>query len=136
MLKYKGYSASVDVDFDAGIIIGRVLDLRDVLTFEGATPAEAEKAFRFMIDQYLAHCRETGREPARPFSGTFSLRITPDLHKRIAIAAADGQKSLNQWVIDALERYLLDAPSGSTGSTAMAAKTRHATVRAPHNPIA
>jgi predicted HicB family RNase H-like nuclease len=35
MLEYKGYTGKVDLDGEAGIFHGEVLDLRDVITFEG-----------------------------------------------------------------------------------------------------
>ena len=106
MIKYKGYTARVEVDFDAKIIYGQVLDLRDVLTFRGRTPEEAELDFHEVIDDYLDYCKEKGREPDRPFSGTFSVRIAPGLHKRIAIRAAGENKSLNQWAAEAFEKYV------------------------------
>ena len=37
MMTYKGYSANLEVDVEAGIIFGQVLDINDVVTFIGKT---------------------------------------------------------------------------------------------------
>ena len=37
MMNYKGYTASIEVDVEAGILFGRVLDINDVVTFKGKT---------------------------------------------------------------------------------------------------
>ena len=57
------------VDADEGAFVGRVAGLRDVVTFEGATFAEVEQAFRDSVDDYLAFCAERGEPPDRPYSG-------------------------------------------------------------------
>jgi hypothetical protein len=54
---YKGYNGMVEIDPQAGILFGRVLDLDAVLTFEGDTVPEAEHAFHDTVDDYLDWCR-------------------------------------------------------------------------------
>jgi predicted HicB family RNase H-like nuclease len=43
MLNYKGYTASIEVDVEAGILFGRVLDINDVITFKAKTVEEARQ---------------------------------------------------------------------------------------------
>lgn len=57
MLEHKGYSGNVEIDVEAGYFHGEVLDLRDVVTFEGRTVEEVEQAFRDSVDDYLEFCR-------------------------------------------------------------------------------
>jgi predicted HicB family RNase H-like nuclease len=45
MLSYKGYSGHCEIDFEAGILFGRVSGIRDVVTFQGDNVAEARQAF-------------------------------------------------------------------------------------------
>jgi predicted HicB family RNase H-like nuclease len=66
MLSYKGYSGQCEVDFEAGIIFGRVSGIRDVVTFQGDNVAEAKQAFYDSVDDYLEFCQERGKEPDRP----------------------------------------------------------------------
>lgn len=102
MLDYKGYIGTVEAD--DGVFIGRVLGLRDVITFEGETFAEVEQAFRDSIDDYLAFCAEHGEPPDRPYSGRIPLRIDPELHRRAARHAQAEGLSLNQWIARRIER--------------------------------
>jgi predicted HicB family RNase H-like nuclease len=100
---YKGYSATVSFDEDALLFHGEVLGIRDVITFQARTAEELPKAFHESVDDYLEWCAKDGSEPEKPFSGTLSLRATPELHRRMADAAARNAKSLNQWMVDALD---------------------------------
>jgi len=104
-MEYKGYTAGpIDFDPDDGTFSGVVLGLKDVIHFEGTNAAELRASFEGGIDDYLAWCQERDKAPERPYSGNFLLRMTPDLHRRIAIAAAQAGKSLNAFVTEALER--------------------------------
>ena len=71
MLKYKGYTGQVEFDDESGIFHGEVLDLRDVITFQGRSVEEIEQAFRVSIDDYLDFCQAQGEEPDKPFFWPF-----------------------------------------------------------------
>jgi predicted HicB family RNase H-like nuclease len=103
-LTYKGYHGAVEVDPEAGILFGRVLDLDAVLTFEAETVPEAVAAFRDTVDDYLDWCAERGKQPEKPFSGKLVLRIPPNVHHDAVIAATRRQKSLNAWLADVVAR--------------------------------
>ncbi|MCK8601144.1 type II toxin-antitoxin system HicB family antitoxin [Desulfoferrobacter suflitae] len=104
MLKYKGYTGQVEYDDEAGIFHGEVLDLRDVITFQGKSVAEIELAFRESIDDYLEFCEQRGEEPDKPFSGRLMLRLPQDLHRKAYVNAQREGKSLNQWIAEKLEK--------------------------------
>lgn len=61
-MTYKGYTASVEVDLEAGILFGRVLDIKDVVTFKAKNINEAYEEFQTSVDEYLAFCEELGEE--------------------------------------------------------------------------
>lgn len=73
-MKYREYTGHVEYDDEAGIFHGEVLDLRDVITFQGKSVDEVEKSFRESIDDYLEFCEQRGEEPANPFAGRLTLR--------------------------------------------------------------
>jgi predicted HicB family RNase H-like nuclease len=98
MMNYKGYEAIVEFDDDAEIFHGEVINLRDVITFQGETVRELKQAFRDSVDVYLDFCKERGEEPEKPFSGKFVVRINPSLHKAISIKAKKEGQSLNSWI--------------------------------------
>lgn len=104
MMEYKGYVGRVEYDDAASIFHGEVINTRDVITFQGATVAELKQAFRDSVEDYLEFCLERGEEPEKPFSGRFVTRVSPDLHRRVNIAATASGKSLNAWVTEQLER--------------------------------
>ena len=104
MLKYKGYTGHAEYDDEASIFHGEVLDLRDVITFQGENVEELEKAFRQSIDDYLEFCEEKGEEPDKPFSGRLMLRLPPNLHRKVYVNALREGKSLNQWIAERLEK--------------------------------
>jgi predicted HicB family RNase H-like nuclease len=102
MMEYKGYVAKVEFDDDVGVFHGEVLNLRDVITFQGRTVAELRKAFRDSVDDYVEFCTERGEPPEKPYSGHFVVRVDPSLHKAIATQARLADKSLNAWLQDVL----------------------------------
>ncbi len=104
MMEYKGYSAAVSFDDDAGVFHGEVVDTRDVIVFEGDSVAQLEKEFQHSVDDYLAVCAERGRVPDRPFSGRVPLRLKPEIHRAATAAARAEGKSLNAWLAEAIER--------------------------------
>lgn len=63
---YRGYEGTAAFDEDARIFYGEVLGLRDIITFQGESVPELEKAFHDSIDDYLTWCREDGIDPKRP----------------------------------------------------------------------
>ncbi len=104
MLKYKGYAGLVEYDDEAGIFHGEVVDLKDVITFQGKSVVELEQAFRESIDDYLEFCLERGEEPDKPFSGRLMLRLSAALHRKVYVTALKEGKSLNQWIAERLEK--------------------------------
>jgi predicted HicB family RNase H-like nuclease len=103
MLEYKGYTAHVELDSEAGIFHGDVLDTRDVITFQGKSVDEVQEAFRESIDDYLEFCAQRGEEPDKPFSGRLMVRLSPNLHRRLYAEARHEGKSLNQFISEKLE---------------------------------
>ena len=102
MMNYKGYMGKVEYDDEAGLFHGEVINLRDVITFAGETVQELKQAFQDSVEDYLAFCAARGEEPEKPFSGTFTVRISPELHRAIAVQARLSNQSLNNWLGDML----------------------------------
>jgi len=102
MMEYKEYLGRVEYDDEAGVFHGEVIKLRDVVTFQGETVQELRRAFQESVDDYLAFCIERNEEPERPYSGTFTIRVPPELHRDAALQARLRNKSLNSWVAELL----------------------------------
>jgi predicted HicB family RNase H-like nuclease len=100
MMEYKGYLGRVEYDDEAGVFHGEVINLRDVITFQGETVRELRTAFQESVDDYLAFCVARNENPERPYSGTFTVRVPPELHRDVALQARLKKKSLNSWVAE------------------------------------
>ena len=105
-MEYKGYSAKVEFDENANIFHGEVINLRDVVTFEGETVDQLRQAFQDSVDDYLEFCAERGKDPEKPYSGKFVVRVEPELHKRLAIEARKRGVSINALVGEALSKTM------------------------------
>lgn len=103
LMTVDGYSAQIEYDAEADLFRGEILGLSGGADFYGTNPAELRQEFKKSLDVFLEVCREKGIEPRRQFSGKFNLRIPPDLHERLAIAAQAKGKSLNSLVQEALQ---------------------------------
>lgn len=103
-MEYKGYYGKVEFDEESDIFHGEVINISDVVTFEGTSVDELKQAFQDSIDDYLEFCAEREEDPVKPYSGRFVVRISPELHKSIAIEAKAEGKSLNALVSEILSK--------------------------------
>lgn len=102
---YKGYKGHAVYDADAKIFHGEVSGLNAVITFQGKTVHELEKAFKDSIDDYLEWCAQRGKKPEKSFSGKLSLRLDPEVHQELAHNAALRGMSLNAYLSDILRKH-------------------------------
>ncbi|MFQ5813276.1 MAG: type II toxin-antitoxin system HicB family antitoxin [Anaerolineae bacterium] len=102
MMEYKGYLSHIEFDDEAGIFYGEVTNIRDVITFQGKTVNELRQAFEDSVEDYLAFCAERGEKPDKPFSGRFTVRLSPEQHRRVILAAEKAGKGVEMWVAEAL----------------------------------
>ena len=108
-LNYKGYDGSVEYSAEDRLLHGRILGIRDMVLYDGASIREIEKNFRGAVDEYLAFCAAEGKTPDVPFKGSFNVRIPQDLHQRAARYAEEHEMKLNAVVQQALKEYLTHA---------------------------
>ena len=66
MMEHKGYTAKVEFDDEADIFHGEVINLRDVVTFEGTTVEELHQGFTDSVDDYLEYCAGRNEQPEKP----------------------------------------------------------------------
>ena len=65
-MKYKDYEAVIRFDEEDQVLHGRVLNVRDVISFHGESIEEVRQAFEEAIDDYLADCAERRHGPVQP----------------------------------------------------------------------
>ena len=71
MMEYKGYLSHVEFDDEADIFHGEVINIRDVITFQGKSVDELRQAFEDSVEDYLDFCAEREEEPDKPLFRTF-----------------------------------------------------------------
>jgi len=99
-LRHKDYQGSVE--FEDGQLVIQVLHIDDTVTTTIDSASQAQAAFAELVDDYIATCEELGKQPGKPFKGTFNVRITPELHRQVAMSAADAGETMNAWISSAL----------------------------------
>lgn len=97
-MEYKGYTAVVRYDPETERLSGKILNIQDLVMFEADSVPDLKVAFQRSVDRYLSLCEKHQRNPDKPFSGKFLVRLDPDLHRRVATAAETAGKSLNAWI--------------------------------------
>ncbi|NJL59591.1 MAG: type II toxin-antitoxin system HicB family antitoxin [Desulfobacteraceae bacterium] len=102
-MEYKGYLSKIGFDSGSDIFHGEVINIRDVITFQGKSVDELRQAFIDSVEDYLEFCAERGEEPDKPFSGRFTVRVSPEQHRKIIFAAEKSGKHLDNWVAEILE---------------------------------
>ena len=107
--EYKGYNGSVVYSSEDKVLHGKLIGIRDAVTYEGTDIKSLEKNFKAAIDEYLSFCKKERKKPDTPFKGSFNVRLGPDLHKRAALYAEEKDQKLNSVVQEAVEKYLAQA---------------------------
>lgn len=102
-MRYRGYHASMTFDPDDRIIVGRVMDIDDIISFHGESIAAFEQAFHEAIDDYIEACAKLDQEPDKPASCKLMLRIDPPVHAAALEAAKRQGTSLKKWAAKVLE---------------------------------
>ena len=106
LLAYKNYNGTVEYSREDKCLFGKVVGIKSLLSYEGCSVQELEEDFQRVINDYLEDCYERGVEPEQPYKGSFNIRISPELHRAIAIYAIKIGKSLNATVEDAIRKYV------------------------------
>lgn len=101
-MTYKGYTGSIDISAEDNCLCGKVLFINSLVTYEGQTLDELKADFRNAVDDYLELCKEKNWAPEKPFKGSFNVRVSPAVHRKLAIAAVKKGESLNKFVADVL----------------------------------
>jgi predicted HicB family RNase H-like nuclease len=102
-LSYRGFKAQVEFSADDNVFWGRLIGIKDEVTFEGETVSGLKRAFKDAVDFHIELCERTGERPKKHYSGKVMFRLPDSLHEKIAEAAAAAGKSLNEWGKDVLE---------------------------------
>lgn len=97
-MEYKGYVGTVEFSEPDCVFYGKVIGIKALISYEGTTGQELVSDFHSAVDDYLEVCAAENKEPERAYKGSFNIRISPELHKQLAIKAMEAQTSLNSFI--------------------------------------
>ncbi len=103
-MSYKGYSARITYDDDDALFVGQIAGIRDHVGFHADSVEGLRAAFHEAVEDYIETCAQIGKEPQKSFSGQGMFRVSPEVHRRAALAAELAGMSLNQWAEEVLDR--------------------------------
>ena len=106
ILEYKGYHTRIEFNSESLTLRGKIEGINDYVDFECDDIKNIEAEFHEAVDDYLAFCEEVGKTPEKEYKGSFNVRISPDLHKKLALRAYKDECSLNSLVEKAVAVFL------------------------------
>ena len=106
-LEYKGYKGSVEYSKEDNCLFGKVQGMsKALILYEGQTLDELRKDFEEGIDSYIEGCKADGIEPAKPYSGKLNLRMSSELHSKVAAFVASTGITINDFINKAIRNEL------------------------------
>ncbi len=105
VMEYKGYIGTVEFSAEDNILFGKIIGINGLVSYEGDSISALREDFEASVDDYLEMCEEKRIDPQKCYKGSFNVRISPELHRTIAIMAAANNKTLNATVEEALLKY-------------------------------
>jgi predicted HicB family RNase H-like nuclease len=106
VLEYKGYSGTVEYSLADNVLFGKVLGIKGLISYEGDSVQNLRKDFEGAVDEYLEMCAENNEEPQKPYRGSFNVRVSPELHRSLAIYSFSRGQTLNSTVEEAIKRHV------------------------------
>lgn len=106
VLRYKDYIGSVEYSEEDNLLFGKIIGINDLLLYEGHSIDELKKAFHDSVDEYLETCRLLDKKPEKHFSGSFNVRVNPEMHRMLELAAETHKMNLNSYVKLCIEESL------------------------------
>ena len=102
-MTYKGYIGSVNYSDKDHVFFGKIEGINGLVNFEGESVKELTDAFHEAVDDYLAYCEDEGIEPDKSYTGVLNVRLTPVIHRQIAMLALQEGISINAFIRNAVE---------------------------------
>lgn len=106
ILEYKGYHTKIEFDSVDRVLHGKIEGINDLVTFESNDVTTIEDEFHKAVEDYLVFCEEIGQPPEKEYKGSFNIRITPELHKKLVLISYENSESLNSCIERALRLFV------------------------------
>lgn len=128
IMEYKGYHTKIEFDAESMVLRGKIEGINDYVDFEAGDISSIEAEFHSAVDDYLEFCKEVGKTPEKEYKGTFNVRISPVLHKKLAFCAFKDGCSLNAEIEKAVAAFV-DNDQSQTRALAESVRDLTETIR-------
>ena len=98
ILEIGKYKAHISYDPEIDMFRGEFIGLNGGADFYAKDIDRQKKEAETSLKVFLDVCQEKGIQPEKTYSGKFNLRVDPELHHMIALAAKAEDVSINEWV--------------------------------------
>jgi predicted HicB family RNase H-like nuclease len=109
-MEHMGYYGTVEYSDTDDILFGKVIGVSGLISYEGDSVQSLKADFEGAIEDYLELCAKNGVEPERVYKGSFNVRVSPELHKKLTYYSASHGYTLNSAVEEAIERLVAEVP--------------------------
>lgn len=92
-----GHKAVISFDPEIGMFRGEFTGLSGGADFYAADVTGLKREGATSLKVYLDACKKDGIEPLAKASGSLMLRVPPEIHRAVTIAAKASGQSLNAW---------------------------------------
>ena len=106
VLEYKGYCGTVEFSAEDNVLFGRVIGINGLISFEGESVKSLKEDFENAVEEYLEMCDEKGVEPEKSYQGNLNIRVSPELHRTLALYSTSHGQSLNLTIEEAIKHFL------------------------------
>ena len=106
VLEYKGYHAKVEYDSVSSVLFGKLEGIGDLVTFQSNTLGDVERELHDAVDDYLDFCKRMEKNPDKEYKGSFNVRLSPEMHRKLTAKALKDGDTLNGAVVKAIASYI------------------------------
>ena len=100
-MTYRGYVGSIEFSESDGVLFGKVLGIRSLLSYEGNTAKELVEDFHGVVDDYFNVCEAEGVEPEVAYKGSFKRFMPSSTANRSIVSSwKQWRKSSRRKVFD------------------------------------
>ena len=103
IMNIDGCRAVIKYDPEIEMFRGEFSGLNGGADFYASDIDGLKKEGAISLSIFLKACKEHNIKPKKEYSGKFNVRVPKELHAVLSTKANAEGKSLNQWVVDALD---------------------------------
>ena len=75
LLSYKNYNGTVEFSKEDNCLFGKVIGIKSLISYEGASVKELEQDFHNAVDEYLEDCKERNIEHGKSLNAAVEEAI-------------------------------------------------------------